>query len=59
MPRRQPAALESYFGPKAHIMGIDIDPRCRDYEEEQIGILIGDQADTDLLDMVGVSSMWL
>jgi hypothetical protein len=33
-----------YFGPQADIMGIDIDPRCKEYEEEGIHILIADQA---------------
>jgi methyltransferase family protein len=33
-----------YFGPKAEIHGFDIDPRCEEYEEEQINIWIGDQS---------------
>ena len=32
-----------YFGPKARIFGIDIDPRCQELEEEQVEIFIGDQ----------------
>jgi hypothetical protein len=35
---------KAYFGPKAQIVGIDIDPRCQDYEEDQITIHILDQA---------------
>ena len=38
-----------YFGPGATIVGVDIDPRCRELEEEGIRILIGDQADRAFL----------
>ncbi len=31
-----------YFGPKAKIIGVDINPECKKLEEEQITILIGD-----------------
>lgn len=34
-----------YFGPQTHIYGIDIDPACRDLEEDGVEILIGDQKD--------------
>lgn len=34
---------KQYFGPKAKIYGIDINPHCKKLEEEQIEILIGDQ----------------
>jgi SAM-dependent methyltransferase len=34
-----------YFGPFARIVGLDIDPRCKQFEEEQIQIRIGDQSD--------------
>jgi hypothetical protein len=34
---------KQYFGPKAKIYGIDINPHCKNLEEEQIEILIGDQ----------------
>ena len=33
-----------YFGPQADIVGLDIDPRCKEYEEDGINILIYDQA---------------
>lgn len=36
---------KKYFGPGARIVGIDIDPRCRQFEEEQISVMTGDQAD--------------
>ena len=38
-----------YFGPGARIVGIDIDPRCRRFEEPGIEILIGDQEDRAFL----------
>ena len=38
-----------YFGPGARIVGIDVDPRCRELEEDGIAILIGDQADRKFL----------
>jgi cephalosporin hydroxylase len=38
-----------YFGDKAKIYGIDIDPRCKQLEEEQVEIIIGDQENRDFL----------
>ena len=38
-----------YFGPKARIVGIDIDPSCKRLEEPQIEILIGSQEDRGFL----------
>lgn len=35
------------FGPKAKIIGVDIDPSCKQYEDDQITIFIGDQEDRD------------
>ena len=32
-----------YFGLKARIIGVDIDERCQEYEEDRITIVIGDQ----------------
>lgn len=32
------------FGPKAKIIGVDISPDCKQFEDEQIQIFIGDQA---------------
>jgi len=40
---------KNYFGPKAKIYGIDINPHCKQLEEEQIEILIGDQEDRRFL----------
>lgn len=38
-----------YFGPGARIVGIDVQPRCRQFEDESTTILIGDQADRGFL----------
>ncbi len=38
-----------YFGPHAQIVGIDINPDCQAFEEDQIAIRIGDQADEAFL----------
>ena len=40
---------KEYFGPGARIVGLDIDPRCSRFEEEQISVMIGDQADRGFL----------
>jgi SAM-dependent methyltransferase len=40
---------KEYFGPGAHIVGIDVDPRCRELEEEGVSVIIGDQADRRFL----------
>ena len=40
---------KEYFGPGARIVGIDVDPRCRELEEEGVSIMIGDQADRRFL----------
>ncbi|MHB1158368.1 MAG: class I SAM-dependent methyltransferase [Phycisphaerales bacterium] len=34
-----------YFGDRARIFGVDIEPACKSYENEFTSILIGDQAD--------------
>ena len=38
-----------YFGPHARIAGIDINPACKAFEEDQIEVRIGDQSDEKLL----------
>lgn len=43
---------KEYFGPNARIFGIDIDPRCKKLEEEQIEIFIGDQEDRKFLKLL-------
>ncbi|MBS1927876.1 MAG: class I SAM-dependent methyltransferase [Bacteroidetes bacterium] len=40
---------KSYFGNKAKIYGIDVDPRCKEFEEENIQIFIGSQSDRNFL----------
>ncbi len=40
---------KKYFGPFAQIVGIDINPECKDFEEDQIAIRIGDQNDPNFL----------
>jgi len=34
-----------YFGPKAHLYGVDIESACRVYETDNVKIFIGDQGD--------------
>lgn len=34
-----------YFGPQARIIGVDINPRCKEFEEPGIEVLIGSQED--------------
>ena len=38
-----------YFGPQARIVGIDINPECTAYAEDQVEVLIGDQEDRAFL----------
>lgn len=38
-----------YFGPNARIFGADINPHCKELEEERIKIFIGDQEDRTFL----------
>lgn len=40
---------KDYFGPKARIYGVDINPRCKELEEEGITIHIGSQSDRTFL----------
>jgi cephalosporin hydroxylase len=40
---------KNYFGPKAKIYGVDINPACKQLEEDQVQIFIGDQADKNFL----------
>ena len=47
---------KDYFCEKATVVGMDIDTRCKEYEEENIHICIGSQADRDFL--VQVSEQW-
>jgi hypothetical protein len=40
---------KDYFGPKARIVGVDLNPVCKDLAEDRIEIVIGDQADREFL----------
>lgn len=40
---------KEYFGDKAKIFGIDINPSCKELEEENIQIFIGSQSDREFL----------
>lgn len=42
-----------YFGKDAHIVGMDIDPKCKKYEEPRIKIKIADQSDASYLETLG------
>jgi hypothetical protein len=43
---------KNYFGKDAKIYGIDIDPRCKEFEEDNIKIFIGSQSDANFLKKV-------
>jgi len=43
---------KKFLGPKAKIIGIDIDVKCKEFEEENIQIYIGDQKDVNFLNRV-------
>ena len=40
---------KKYFGRKAKIYGVDVNPYCKTFEEKQIEIIIGDQSDREFL----------
>lgn len=42
----------TYFGPKARIFGIDIDPNCKRFEAPGTRVFIGDQGDAAFLEQV-------
>ncbi len=39
-----------YFGPHARVIGIDVDPQCIEFAEDQIEIRIGSQSDVTFLE---------
>ena len=41
-----------YLGPHAQIVGLDINPECKSFEEDQIAIRIGSQSDSGFLQSV-------
>jgi cephalosporin hydroxylase len=52
-----------YFGPHARIIGIDVNPECKKFEEDQIEVHIGQQQDLEflqsLVDTVGTPDIVL
>lgn len=44
--------LRSYLGPRAHVVGIDIDPAVKAICADRFPVEIGDQTDTEFLDAV-------
>jgi len=38
-----------YFGPQAQVYGVDVNPACRQFEEERVRVLLGDQGDREFL----------
>ena len=40
---------KEYFGPRSRLFGVDINPACKQLEEEQIEVIIGDQSDRRFL----------
>jgi len=54
---------KQYFGPYARIVGLDVNPACRAYEDEQVKVRIGSQSDTaflqDVLDEFGTPDIVL
>lgn len=54
---------QRYFGPLARIVGIDIDPECKQHEAPGISVRIGDQSDPvflqSLIDEFGVPDVVL
>ncbi len=43
---------KNFFGPKLRYYGIDINPKCKELEDENITIFIGSQSDVDFLNKV-------
>ena len=43
---------QEYFGPKASIVGIDINPACKVFEDDRTKIIIGDQGDARFLESI-------
>jgi hypothetical protein len=43
---------KSYFGERAKIVGIDIDPKCRKFADKNLSVEIGNQSDISFLEKV-------
>jgi SAM-dependent methyltransferase len=52
-----------YFGPFARIIGVDVNPKCKQFEEDQIEVYIGAQQESgflqEVLDQAGVPDIVL
>lgn len=46
---------KNYFGGRAKIYGIDINPKCTEFEEENVEIFIGSQSDRKFLRQIKMS----
>lgn len=46
---------KEYFGPKSKIYGVDVNPACKQFEQENVQIFIGDQEDRNFLQGVANS----
>jgi len=46
------AMWKDYLGPDSRIIGIDIDPECKQYEDDGIEIYIGSQDDPAVIDSI-------
>lgn len=44
---------KDYFGPKAHIYGVDINPHCMGFADDETPVFIGDQEDRSFLQELG------
>ncbi len=40
---------KAYFGPLARIVSLDVRPECKEFEDEQVSVRIGDQSDESFL----------
>jgi cephalosporin hydroxylase len=43
---------KKFFGPNVQVVGIDIKPECKAWEEDQIKVFIGDQSNVKFLEQV-------
>jgi SAM-dependent methyltransferase len=41
-----------FLGPHARIIGLDVDPRCKAFEDDQIAVRIGKQQDAEFLESI-------
>lgn len=46
------AMWKEYFGPGCHIVGVDINPKCKAHEADGIEVFIGSQDDPDVINEI-------